>query len=106
MAFRRSGVHPLGSTILFLPISPSSPRRLALSLNRQVRRFAGFHLQQPGVNVRQQLIVSLVVEDALLEGADDFVLLRQQHATPNPEQLLALDRSEERRVGKECRSRW
>src|SRR4030095_5645938 len=61
---------------------------------RPARRDLRSHLPPPLVHVpaiRQRVAVGRVVDDSLLHALDPHV---------------AEDRSEERRVGKECRSRW
>ena len=44
------------------------------------------------------------INRAVLAGLNSPALSREQNA--NEESLEELERSEERRVGKECRSRW
>ena len=51
------------------------------------------------------LIVDTQMTNSLiLEGILRNASYTQVHSTPNPTQVVS--RSEERRVGKECRSRW
>src|SRR2546430_10049753 len=67
-----------------------------------VRVLRGWHLEHTSVSSLLDLS-----HDSRLEGRDRVILKgRLLPARPNPMKTPLNHRSEERRVGKECRSRW
>jgi hypothetical protein len=55
-------------------------------------RFARFQAQQPGIDVRQQLLVNRLVEKALPEGIDHMVFFREQQMSAGPPGFLGHNR--------------
>ena len=72
----------------FLPATKGTPKELLPVLNKPV--------------------IQYVVEEALEPEGVDGVIIVNSHEKPQIESYFKVDaeRSEERRVGKECRSRW
>ena len=58
-----------------------------------------------GLHLIRESAFDLIILDVMLPGLDGWQLLQEiRRRAPTP--VLFLTRSEERRVGKECRSRW
>ena len=72
----------------------------------------GYELTTAGDGARAMSLVAteafdVVVTDIRMPGASGFEVLKAVKARqPSTEVVMMTSRSEERRVGKECRSRW
>ena len=61
---------------------------------------------EDGLDYAMSNIYDVVVLDLMLPKMDGLSIIKNMRKTGNDTPVIMLTRSEERRVGKECRSRW
>src|ERR1039458_9415106 len=97
----------------FIDVNPLLQRHVAIIDSRAIDRVAAGGSQCPGSGNRESRWIEVEVVrvvSAVVSGIPDSKRSAGAHglarACEEPNIVVASDRSEERRVGKECRSRW
>ena len=99
----------MGKKIIFIEDEPALQKSLTMSL-----KAAGFDVVsafdgESGLNLIMELKPDLVLLDLVLPKMDGFTVLEKVKKSSDISSIPVIvltNRSEERRVGKECRSRW
>src|SRR5687768_12107320 len=101
----RKAVFPVaGLGSRFLPVTKASPKEMLPIVDKPLIQYAVEEAAAAGIT--EMIFVTGRNKRAIEDHFDKAYELETELERKNKDQLLNMVRSEERRVGKECRSRW